>query len=109
MLFRSEYEKKRLVKKLEEYDAAMESLMKDSRMEKKLEDVLERHCKNVLNLKGEGIADDVISMDLLDALVKKIVVYSPERVKVTFAFSDELEEWTRKLQTDAPREREWKS
>lgn len=104
-----EYEKKRLVKKLEEYDAAMESLMKDSRMEKEMEDVLERHRENVLNLKGEGIADDVISMDLLDTLVKKIVVYSPERVKVTFAFSDELEEWTRKLQTDAPREREWES
>lgn len=102
-----EYEKKRLSKKLEEYDAAMASLMESDRMEKELEEVLGRYRQNVLELEGVGMSDDVISMELLDTLIDKIVVYSPEKVEVTYSFADELEKWYQELQTDIPQEREW--
>lgn len=85
-----EYEKKRMSKKLEEYDAAMDSLMESDRMEKELEEVLERYRQSVLGLEGAGMSDDVISMELLDILIDKIVVYSPEKVEVTYSFADEL-------------------
>ncbi len=71
------YEKKRLAKKLEEYDIGMASLMEGNRMEKELE--------------GTGISYDMISMELLDTLIDKIVVYSPEKVEITYSFADELE------------------
>ena len=85
-----EYEKKRLTKKLEEYDAAMNSLMENDRMEKELEEVLWRYRQNVFELEGMGMSDDVISMELLDTLIDKIVVYSPEKVEVTYSYADEL-------------------
>lgn len=102
-----EYERKRLTKKLEEYDTAIASLMEGDRMEKEVEEVLGRYRQSVLELEGVGRSDDVISMELLDLLIDKIVVYSPEKVEVTYSFADELEKWCQELQADIPQEREW--
>lgn len=102
-----EYEKKRLAKKLEEYNAVMASLMEGDRMEKELEEALGRYRQSVLELEGVGMSDDVISIELLDTLIDKIVVYSPEKVEVTYSFADELEKWCQRLQADIPQEGEW--
>lgn len=101
-----EYEKKRLSTKLEEYDAAMTSLMESDRVEKELEEVLWRYRQNVFELEDMGMSDDVISMELLDTLIDKIVVYSPEKVEVTYSYADELEKWCQELQSDIPQEKE---
>lgn len=102
-----EYEKKRLQKKLGEYNATMRSLMEGKKMEKELEKVLGQYRQNVLEMEGVGMADDVISMKLLDALIDKIVVFSPEKIEVTYSFADELEKWCQVLQANIPQEREW--
>lgn len=78
-----EYEKKRLEKKLEEYDIGMASFMEGNGMEKEV--------------KGAEMSDDVISMELLDTLIDKIMVYSPKKVEVTYSFADELEKWCQEL------------
>ena len=104
-----EYEKKRLSTKLEEYDVAKASLMESDRMEKELEEVLGRYRQNVLELEGMGMSDNVISMELLDTLIDKIVVYSPEKVEVTYSYVDELEKWYQELQLDIPQEKEWEN
>lgn len=104
-----EYEKKRLSKKLEEYDAAIASLMKGDRTEKEVEEVLGQYRKSVLELGGAGTSDDVISMELLDLLIDKIIVYSPEKVEITYSFANELEKWCQELQADIPQEREWEN
>lgn len=101
-----EYEKKRLTTKLEEYDAAMASLMESDRVEKELEEVLWWYRQNVFELEGMGMSDDVISMELLDTLIDKIVVYSLEKVEVTYSYADELEKWCQELQSDIPQEKE---
>ena len=92
-----EYERKRLAKKLDEYDAAMANLMEGDRMEKEVEELLGRYRQSVLELEGVGKSDDVISMELLDLLIDKIVVYSPEKVEVTYSFADELKKWCQEL------------
>lgn len=84
-------------KKLEEYDAAIASLMKGDRTEKEVEEVLGQYRKSVLELGGAGTSDDVISMELLDLLIDKIVVYSPEKVEITYSFANELEKWCQEL------------
>ena len=88
-----EYERKRLAKKLDEYDVAMANLMERDRMEK----LLGRYRQSVLELEGVGKSDDVISMELLDLLIDKIVVYSPEKIEVTYSFADELEKGSGKI------------
>lgn len=62
-----------------------------------MEEVLGQYRKSVLELGGAGTSDDVISMELLDLLIDKIVVYSPEKVEITYSFANELEKWYRRI------------
>jgi hypothetical protein len=71
--------------------------MKGDRTEKEVEEVLGQYRKSVLELGGAGTSDDVISMELLDLLIDKIVVYSPEKVEITYSFANELEKWCQEL------------
>lgn len=104
-----EYERKRLTKKMGEYDVAIANLMEGDRVEKEVEEVLGRYRQSVIELGGAGTSDDVISMELLDSLIEKVVVYSPEKVEVTYSFANELEKWCQELQADISQEREWEN
>lgn len=56
--------------------------------------------------KEKDSKEELISMELLNILIDKILVYSPEKIKVTCRFADELEKWRQEIQADIPQERE---
>lgn len=76
-------ERQRLTGMLHQCEKEMEHLLQGGKLEKELEEVLCEHRQKIMELE-----DDSISDELLDSLIEKIVVLSPERIEITYAFTD---------------------
>lgn len=83
-----EYEKVRLIRKQEEYAEELEEIGRKKEMEQNTHEMLQEYRSNILSMRNEEI-----SLEMLDSLISKITVFSPERVEVTFSFADEFEKW----------------
>ena len=90
-----EYEKKRLAKMQMRHEEELNHIVDENEIEDEIENVLGQYRQNVLKMADGGMPIDSISVDMLDILIEKIMVFSPERIEITYAFTNELERWSR--------------
>lgn len=82
-----EYERKQLLQKQKNYEMELKELNEKERRKADLQDTLREYRTKVLSFES-----DKIPWDVLDKLIDKITVFSPERIEVTFSFANELQD-----------------
>lgn len=87
-----EYEKKRLAEKQETYVRQLEHIKNTRFLETEINQSLSQQRQNTYS-----IVDSGLTMDMLARLIDKIVVFSPERIEITYAFADEMKRWSEAL------------
>ena len=87
-----EYEKKQLAEKQEMYVRRLKHINNTSFLETEINQSLSQQLQNAFS-----IVDSELTMDMLARLIDKIVVFSPERIEITYAFADEMKRWNEAL------------
>lgn len=82
--------RKELANKQQEYEITLNQILDDEKTEKEVTDFVDKYRRDVLEIK-----DDNIPNDLLDSLIEKIVILSPEKIEITYAFSDSMKKWVK--------------
>ena len=87
-----EYEKKHLLEKQERYERELDELQQKKEQEQELQEKLQEYRSDVLSMESEEIP-----LEMLNLLISRITVFSPERVEVAFSFADEWKKWKKEL------------
>ena len=84
-----EYEKRRLAEKQEEYGKQLQNIENTFLSESEINSSLKHQQQSLLSITDHGM-----TMDMLERSIDKIVVFSHERIEITYAFADELKKWS---------------
>lgn len=76
-----------------QYEQEIKYLMDDGQGKIGVIDALKNYSEQVFELKA-----DKIPVDLLDILIEKIIVFSPEYIEITYSYSDVAEKWRQEAQ-----------
>lgn len=76
-------ERERLSRLQNQYEKERKEILKEGKLEREFAEVLDKHRCRVMEMK-----EDIIPLELLDSLIEKIAVLSPERIEITYAFTD---------------------
>lgn len=88
-------ERERLTGIQQQCEREIESLLQGGKLERELEEVLCKHRQRIMELK-----ENSISIELLDSLIEQIVVLSPERIEITYTFTDLMRMQERTMQKE---------
>lgn len=67
------------------YEEILNKILDDKKMETEVIEFVDKYRKDVLEIK-----DDNLPIDILDCLIEKIIIVSPERIEITYSFSDSI-------------------
>lgn len=81
-------EKQRIVQEMEDCEKKIKYIKERECIKQEVKKTLDEHRYSVMMM-----SHNEIPLDMLDKLIEKIVVYSPEHIEVTFSFSDKLKTW----------------
>lgn len=84
-----------------QYEQEIKYLMDDDQKKTGVIDTLKNYSEQVFELKA-----DRIPVDLLDILIEKIIVFSPEHIEITYSYSDVTEKWWQETQARRIAEKE---
>lgn len=76
-------ERERLARMQSQCEEELEEILEGGKLEKEFAEVLAKHRQDVMQIK-----EDAVPIELLDDLIEKIVVLSPERIEITYTFTD---------------------
>ena len=77
--------RKSLTDEQSKYEKILNKILDDKKMETGVIDFVDKYRKDVLEIK-----DDYLPIDILDCLIEKIIIVSPERIEITYSFSDSV-------------------
>lgn len=79
-----------------QYEEELRLILAGEQTEQDCMETVNKYRQNVLEMKG-----DHIPIELLDDLIERIVVLSPERMEIRYTFSDLVQKWQREGIRDA--------
>ncbi|WP_418494922.1 recombinase family protein [Enterocloster bolteae] len=93
--------RKILTNEQQEYEEILNQIRTNEKTEAEVTDFVGKYRQDVLAIK-----DDNLPIDLLDCLIEKITIISPERIELTYSFSDSIEKWIEEMSREIPVQKE---
>ena len=83
-----ECEKQRIEREMEACEKKIKYIKENECIKQEIKKTLDEHRGSVM-----AMPQNEIPLDMLDKLIEKIIVYSPEHIEVTFSFADKIKTW----------------
>ena len=77
--------RKSLTNEQQEYEEILSKLLDHEKTEAEIKGAVDKYRKDVLEIKDDGLP-----INILDCLIEKIIIVSPERIEITYSFSDSI-------------------
>lgn len=92
---------KNLANEQHEYEEILNQIRNSEKKEIGVADFVDKYRQDVLEIK-----DDNLPTDFLNCLIEKIIIVSPKRMEITYAFSDSIKKWIEKKNSRMPIQKE---
>ncbi len=93
--------RKDLTNEQQKYEKILNQIRDNEKIGKEIADFVDKYRQEVLKIK-----DDNLPITLLEHLIEKIIIVSPERIEITYAFSDSIKKWIEKMDSRMPIQKE---
>lgn len=83
------------------YEETLNQIQDYEKTEKEVADFVDKYPQDMLEIKNDNLP-----VDLIDHLIEKITIVSPERIEITYAFSDSIKKWIAEKYSRRPIQKE---
>lgn len=93
--------RKNLTNEQQEYEEILNQIRNNEKAETEVAEFVDKYRQDILAIK-----DDNLPIELLSRLIEKIIIISPERIEITYSFSDSMKKWIEEMDRGIPIQKE---